>query len=314
MFFYLIDLKGCSRLSGLQEIKYMDIFKHKGKPNAGYIPAEDASAIIAKAASGNGIKLTCMPGQGTGFVTTGTGVLKVNREALNSLNSINSISFSTLHGNHAVTSETPVGEMRITTFETHENLIREAEKICSEYFPVIEIKLFRNLKTGIITTGNEIFSGRIKDKFGPILKEKFSRLNCEVIRQLFVPDDVEKTVAAIHELVSEGADLIALTGGMSVDPDDLTPLSIRKTGAKIVTYGVPIYPGGMFLLAYLGNIPVLGLPGCVMYHRASIFDLVLPLIIAGETVTREYVVSLGHGGLCARCEECRYPVCGFGKQ
>ncbi|NLA75603.1 MAG: hypothetical protein GX846_09075 [Deltaproteobacteria bacterium] len=101
---------------------------------------------------------------------------------------------------------------------------------------------------------------------------------------------------------------------MSVDPDDLTPLSIRKTGARVVTYGVPVYPGGMFLLAYLGDIPVLGLPGCVMYHRASIFDLVLPLLIAGEIVTREYVTSLGHGGFCARCKECRYPVCGFGKQ
>jgi molybdenum cofactor synthesis domain-containing protein len=292
----------------------MNNFKYKGIPGADYMQAEEASAIIAKAASGNGIRLSCIPECGTRFVTTGTGVLKVNREALINLNSIEGISFSTLHGNHAVTAETPVGEMRIITFETHEKNLKEAEKICSEFFPVIEIRPFRNLKAGIITTGSEIYNGRIKDKFGPILKEKFSRLNCEVIRQAFVPDDVEKTVASIHELVYEGADLIALTGGMSVDPDDLTPMSIRNTGARIVTYGVPIYPGGMFLLAYLGNIPVLGLPGCVMYHRASIFDLVLPLIISGETVTRDYVLSLGHGGLCARCEECHYPVCGFGKQ
>ncbi len=275
---------------------------------------DDTSAIIAKAASGNGIRLTGLGEGRTEFVTTGTGVLKVNKEALLKMNSIEGISFATLHGNHVVAAETPVGEISIITFETRENDIREAEKICSEFFPIIEIKPLRNLKVGVITTGSEIYSGRIKDKFGPILKEKFSRLNCEVIRQVLVPDDVEKTVASIHELVSEGADLVALTGGMSVDPDDLTPLSIRKTGAHIVTYGVPIYPGGMFLLAYLGKIPVLGLPGCVMYHRASIFDLVLPLIIAGETVTREYVLSLGHGGLCARCEECRYPVCGFGKQ
>jgi molybdenum cofactor synthesis domain-containing protein len=292
----------------------MNNFQYKGIPGADYMHAEDASAMIAKASSGNGIRLTGLTEGRTGFVTTGAGVLKINREALINLNYIEGISFSTLHGNHAVNAETPVGEMRIISFEINEKNIREAEKICKEFFPVIEIRPFRNLKAGIITTGSEIYSGRIKDKFGPILKEKFSRLNCEVIKQVFVPDDVKKTVESIHELVSEGADLIALTGGMSVDPDDLTPLSIRNTGAKIVTYGVPIYPGGMFLLAYLGNIPVLGLPGCVMYHRASIFDLVLPLIIAGETVTREYVISLGHGGLCARCEECRYPVCGFGKQ
>lgn len=289
-------------------------FKSKNVYDAGFMLADDTSTIIAKAASGNGIRLAGLEEGRTEFVTTGTGVLKINKEALLKINSIEGIFFSTLHGNHAVTAETPVGEIRTISFETDEKNIREAEKICSEFSPVIEIKPLRNLKVGIITTGSEIYSGRIKDKFGPILKEKFARLNCEVIRQVFVPDDVEKTVASINELVTDGADLVALTGGMSVDPDDLTPLSIRKTGAHIVTYGVPIYPGGMFLLAYLGDIPVLGLPGCVMYHRASIFDLVLPLIIAGETVTREYVLSLGHGGLCARCEECHYPVCGFGKQ
>ncbi|MBN1907003.1 MAG: molybdopterin-binding protein [Deltaproteobacteria bacterium] len=292
----------------------MNDFKHKSTFDVDFLQAEDASAIIAKAASGHGIKLKDMGEGQIRFFSTGPGVLKVNKEALLKINSIEGIFFSTLHGNHVVATETPVGEMRTITFGTLEKNIREAEKICKKFSPVIEIKALRNLRVGVISTGTEIYSGRIKDKFGPILKEKFARLNCEVIKQVFVPDDVEKTVAAIHELASEGADLIALTGGMSVDPDDLTPLSIRKTGAKIVTYGVPIYPGGMFLLAYLGNIPVLGLPGCVMYHRASIFDLVLPLIITGETVTREYVLSLGHGGLCARCEECYYPVCGFGKQ
>jgi molybdenum cofactor synthesis domain-containing protein len=289
-------------------------FTDKDIHSADYMQLDNISMLIAKAASGNSIRLTNITEGRTGFVTTGTGVLKVNKEALLKLNSIEGISFSTLHGNHTVVADTHVGEIRIITLESCEMGIREAERICNESYPIIEVRPFRNLKAGIITTGNEIFSGRIKDKFGPILKEKFTRLNCEVIKQVFVPDDVEKTVASIHELVAEGADLVALTGGMSVDPDDLTPLSIRKSGAHIVTYGVPIYPGGMFLLAYLGDVPVLGLPGCVMYHRASIFDLVLPLIIAGETVTKKYVVSLGHGGLCARCEECRYPVCGFGKQ
>ena len=135
-----------------------------------------------------------------------------------------------------------------------------------------------------------------------------------MIKQLFVLDVMEKTVSAIHELINEGAELIALTGGMSVDPDDQTPLSIRKSGAKVITYGAPVYPGAMFMLAYLGDIPVVGLPGCVMYYRASIFELILPLVIAGEPVTKEYIASLGHGGFCSSCKECRYPVCGFGKQ
>jgi molybdenum cofactor synthesis domain-containing protein len=288
--------------------------KNISLPCACYKQRDNASSIFAKAAAGKSIRLINMPDNRTGFISTGTGVLRVNKEALIKINSIEGISFSTLHGNHVVTAETSVAETMVIIINEDGKNLKEAEDICKEFYPVIEIKPFRNLRVGVITTGNEIFSGRIKDKFGPILKEKFLKLNCEVIKQLFVPDDVEKTVDAINELVSEGADLIALTGGMSVDPDDLTPLSIKKAGARIVTYGVPVYPGGMFLLAYLRDIPVLGLPGCVMYHRASIFDLVLPLIIAGETVTREYVLTLGHGGFCARCEECHYPVCGFGKQ
>jgi hypothetical protein len=148
----------------------------------------------------------------TGLVSSGAGVLKVNKEALCKINSIEGIYLSTLHGNHFIAAETPVGEMMVIPSKKDEKKIRDAEDICKEYQFIIEIRPLRKLRVGVITTGNEIFNGRIKDKFGPILKEKFARLNCEVIKQIFVPDDVEKTVTSIHELVSEGADLIALTG------------------------------------------------------------------------------------------------------
>lgn len=133
------------------------------------------------------------------------------------------------------------------------------------------------------------------------------------MRQILVPDDVKMTVGAIHTLIRGGAQMVALTGGMSVDPDDLTPASIRASGATVVTYGSPTFPGAMFVLAYLGDIPVLGLPGCVMYHKTSIFELVVPRLLTGERLTREDIVELGHGGFCAGCPQCRYPLCGFGK-
>jgi molybdopterin biosynthesis enzyme len=114
-------------------------------------------------------------------------------------------------------------------------------------------------------------------------------------------------------LIGEGAQMVVLTGGMSVDPDDLTPASIRESGAEVMTYGAPTFPGAMFVLAYLGDIPVLGLPGCVMYHQTSIFELVVPRLLTGERLTRDDIVGLGHGGFCAGCETCRYPLCGFGK-
>jgi molybdopterin biosynthesis enzyme len=128
-----------------------------------------------------------------------------------------------------------------------------------------------------------------------------------------VPDDISMTVAAIEALIGEGAQVVMITGGMSVDPDDLTPSSIRATGADVITYGAPVLPGAMFMLADLGGVPIMGLPGCVMYHETSIFDLVVPRILAGERLTREDITSLGHGGMCIGCEDCRYPVCGFGK-
>ena len=134
-----------------------------------------------------------------------------------------------------------------------------------------------------------------------------------LLRQIFVSDDVAMTVAAIEEILADGADLVAVTGGMSVDPDDQTPAGIRAAGGRVVTYGAPTFPGAMFMLAYIGDVPVVGLPGCVMYFRASIFDLVVPRIVAGERLTRKDITVLGHGGFCSGCNQCRYPVCGFGK-
>lgn len=164
-----------------------------------------------------------------------------------------------------------------------------------------------------MTTGSEIYHGRIKDGFGPLLRARFDDLGSEVVDQVFVSDQVDTTAEAIVRLVREGADFIAVTGGMSVDPDDQTPAAIRRTGARIVTYGAPTYPGAMFMLAYLDDTPILGLPGCVMYYRASIFDLVVPRILAGEILERRDIVALAHGGFCENCATCRYPACGFGK-
>ena len=283
-------------------------------PKDGYVHENEAAERMARAASGEGIRLT-EPSEGrVNFISSLSGFLKINKEALLKINSVEDITFATIHGNQIVKPETGLAGTRIIPLATLEKNIKEVESICKEYYPVITIKPFRNLKVGIITTGSEVFSGRIEDKFGPVLKKKFADLNCEVMKQVFVSDDVEKTVAAIHEFINDGAEFIALTGGMSVDPDDQTPLSIRESGAEIITYGAPVYPGAMFMLGYLNNIPVVGLPGCVMYHRASIFELIVPMIVAGEEVTREYISSLGHGGFCSSCKECRYPVCGFGKQ
>jgi molybdenum cofactor synthesis domain-containing protein len=279
----------------------------------GYIHENEAAQRIATAVCGNGIRMM-EPTEGkVTMKAVIMGLLKVNVEALNRINAIDEMVLATLHTNRPVEVETCVAGTRIIPLFTDEERIRQVEAIARENFPVIEIKPFKPIKVGIVTTGNEVYHGRIKDKFGPIIREKFENLGSQVMRQVLVSDNTPMTVAAIHKLINEGAEMIVATGGMSVDPDDRTPASIRAAGAKVVTYGSPTFPGAMFMLAYLGQVPIIGIPGCAMYNKATVFDLIVPRILAGEAVTRADITNLGHGGLCSACPECRYPSCNFGK-
>ena len=279
----------------------------------GWIHEDDAALRIATAAAGPGITLSA-PGEGrVNLSAAWLGLLKVDVEALMRINSVEQIVFSTLHTNQQVSAGRTVAGTRIIPLVTEEIRIVEVEKICRESAPVVSVRPFRPLQVGIVTTGSEVYSGRIEDKFGPVLRTKFAELGSIVMGQVMVADDIEKTVAAIHGFLDKGAGLVAVTGGMSVDPDDLTPAAIRSAGGEVVTYGAPTFPGAMFMLAYVNGVPVVGLPGCVMYYRASVFDLVVPRLLAGETLTRADIVAMGHGGLCAGCPDCRYPICSFGK-
>ncbi len=272
-----------------------------------------AAGRIAAAAAGPGLKLTA-PSEGRiNLIAEHSGLLKVNVPALAQLNGIQHVVFATLHSNHRVDAGQPVGGTRVIPLVVPEQLVAEAETVCRSHHPLIEVKPFQCLRVGMITTGSEVYLCRIKDKFGPVVEKKFQDLGSRILRQIYVADDVHKMVAGIESLMTDEAKMIVLTGGMSVDPDDRTAAGIRSTGAEVVSYGAPTFPGAMFMLAYIGDVPVLGLPGCVMYHRTSIFDLVVPRLLAGERLTREDITGLGHGGFCAGCKECRYPLCGFGK-
>ncbi len=275
---------------------------------------EDEAAIrIASSAAGSGITLT-EPKEGkVNLIANHSGLLKVNTEVLYSINEMEEVMFATLHTNQIVSENKAVAGTRIIPLVINANKIQNIEKICRNNYPLVEVKPFQAKRVGIVTTGSEVYHGRIQDKFGPVVTRKIEALRSTVFRQIFVSDSIEMIVDAINQLLREGAELITVTGGMSVDPDDVTPAGIRAAGGRIVTYGAPTLPGAMFMVAYLGKVPVLGLPGCVMYSRSSIFDLVVPRIMAGEEITRRDIVALGHGGLCVNCQECRYPDCGFGK-
>lgn len=280
---------------------------------AGDVHENEAAIRMAKAAAGQGIEFS-EPAEGKVSLTSKhPGLLKVNFKALAEINSIDEIMFATLHTNQFINGNTKVAGTRIIPLVINEEKIKAVEEISKTNWPIVEVIPLRKLKVGIVTTGNEVFYKRIEDKFGPVIEKKFKELGCSVIKQIFSKDDADMIAESIKTLIDEGADIITTTGGMSVDPDDVTPTGIRKSGANIISYGAPTLPGAMFLLSYIGNIPVLGLPGCVMYNDRTIFDLVVPRLVAGEIVTKQDIVKLGHGGLCTGCESCRYPNCGFGK-
>ena len=277
----------------------------------GILHENDAAERIALLAAGNNLRLTSPREGRINMIATHPGLLRVNTKTLAAVNSQGEISLATLHGMQEVGKDQPVAGVRITPLVIEEEKIASLERFVSG--PIVEVLPLRPLRVGIVTTGSEILHGRIKDSFGPVLREKSAQWGCSIIGQTLTGDDAAVISSAIAQSIRDGAEMIWVTGGMSVDPDDRTPLAVRNTGATIVSYGAPTFPGAMFMLAYLGSVPILGLPGCVMYHKASIFDLIAPRLLAGLTVSREDMAMLGHGGFCASCPECRYPLCSFGK-
>jgi molybdenum cofactor synthesis domain-containing protein len=278
----------------------------------GQLHENDAAVRIARAIAGPGISFSEIC-EGRINLVASPGLLRIDVATLNAINSIENVVVSTIHNGVYIDAPRAVAGTRVIPLVVDEAAILQVEQLCAERGPVVQVKPLRAMNVGVVTTGSEVYHGRIKDRFGPVISQKFNALGSRVLGQTLVSDDPDMTREAILSFVGAGADMVVVTGGMSVDPDDQTPASIRATGAEVVAYGSPTFPGAMFMLAYLDTVPIVGLPGCVMYYRASIFDLVVPRLLAGERVSREDITALGHGGFCAGCEECRYPVCPFGK-
>ena len=241
------------------------------------------------------------------------GLFRVDIERLDAINELDEIMIATRHTNYAVKKGDKLAGTRVIPLIIEETKLEEAKKIAGDK-PLLELLPYKHMKAGIVTTGSEVYHGRIKDTFTPVIINKLKEYGIEVCWHKVVDDDSDMIVNAIKEIKESGAEMILCTGGMSVDPDDLTPGAIKKSGAEIITYGAPVLPGAMFLLGYFKDgTPIMGLPGCVMYSKATVFDLVLPRIAAGLNVTKKDISRMGHGGLCFSCKVCTYPRCEFGK-
>ena len=242
------------------------------------------------------------------------GLFRVDVERLYAVNCQDEVMIATRHTNTVVHPGDKLAGMRVIPLVVSEETVQAAERAAGDK-PLLELLPFVRKTAAIVTTGSEVFYGRIEDKFTPVLRAKLEQFGVEVRSEGKVPDDRAQIISAIQAAHESGAELILCTGGMSVDPDDQTPGAIKAAGVEVVHYGAPVLPGAMFLLGYFPDgTPVMGLPGCVMYAKATIFDLILPRVLCNLPVSRSDLARLGHGGLCLGCESCHYPICPFGKE
>ena len=261
-----------------------------------FVHENDAAEFIRKQVMGNGMSASEVREGKINFTAEYDGLYKINTELLNKINSIGEIIIASKFNNIFVKKGETVAATRIIPLRIEKKQLEELEKIMKDN-ELMEIKRINpDLRVGIITTGNEIFYGRIKDKAREALGEKLGKYNVTNIIQVFMPDEKEKITAKIKELTDD-TDIILCTGGMSIDPDDVTPDAIKESGCEMVTYGTPVLPGAMFLLGYVKEKVIMGLPGGVVFSKNSVFDLLLPRILAGDIITKRDIIEMGHGGL-----------------
>jgi hypothetical protein len=283
---------------------------------AGELHEDEAALRLAAALGGDGVEPAGAPREGrVDLVAARDGLLKVDRDALLSFNLLGEVMCATLHGDTLVRRGQRVAGTRAIPLVVREEIVREAERRAGG--GVVAVRELARPRIGVVVTGSEVSRGLVQDRFGPLLARKAAAFGGEIVGVRLALDDEGAIAARLAEMLAAGANLLVATGGMSVDPDDRTRFAAERLGARRIVYGAAVLPGSMCLVAYLpapgGEVPLVGLPACALAHEATVFDLILPRLLAGERLGRPELAALGHGGLCLRCEACRYPVCPFGK-
>lgn len=281
--------------------------------NDSLLHEDDAAKILADLCQNQYMEQTAVSEGKIELVATCSGLFTVDQERLPLLNEQEDLMIATRHSNDPVNAGDKLAGTRIIPLAIDKAKMTAIQTLIGKE-PLLRIHPYVRKTAAIVTTGNEVFYKRIVDTFTPVIVNKLSYFDVEVVAHAIVPDDLAQITAAITSFKEQGVDLVLCTGGMSVDPDDLTPTAIRDSQADIISYGAPVLPGAMFLLGYWEDgTPVMGLPGCVMYAKATIFDILLPRILADYPITKKAIAQLGIGGLCLNCPTCTFPNCGFGK-
>ena len=281
--------------------------------NENLIHENDAADILRKICQGKNMHPT-PPREGKiDLIADIDGLLMVDVERLRTINGLGEIIIATRTSGFPVKKGEKICGTRIVPLVIEKEKMEHVRRVSGET-PLLNLLPFHKKKYGLIVTGNEVYHGLIQDTFSRVIQEKMDEYGCEMAEKRILDDNPERIMSAINEILANGAEMLFCTGGMSVDPDDTTPLAIKNQGATIVSYGAPVLPGAMFLIAYTDDKrPICGLPSCVMYAKRSIFDLALPLLLADVPITSQWLSGLGNGGICLNCSDCRFPNCMFGK-
>lgn len=281
--------------------------------DANSLHEEEAARRIAQAVSGGGLART-KPSEGKVEIKSiMRGLLDVDVDALAAINAVDPVILATRHRYTLVEPGMVVAGTKVIPLVIAKEKIEAVEKIAGAHQPVLSVHPLFSLKVGIVVTGTEVYEGRIQDKFAPTLKGKVENMGGVCMGVVFAPDDLTAIREKIGAFLTQGAELVMVSGGMAVDADDVTPAAIRSVAPSVITYGSPVLPGAMFMLAYAGDVPVVGVPACGMFRKITVLDLLLPRMFAKEKIARRDITALAHGGLCLNCPVCRYPVCPFGK-
>jgi molybdenum cofactor synthesis domain-containing protein len=275
---------------------------------------DDAVVELASALAGPGVTFGGRPKEGKLQLTAAySGLLKVATEALVDFNLIPDVMCASLHDNVPVSKGQILAGTRAIPLIIDRAVLDQAVALAAERGPIFSVATYCRQRVRLIITGNEVYEGLIEDRFEKIVRHKLETLGAGLEETVILPDDVHVIAEHVRRFLEAGTDIIVTTGGMSVDPDDVTRLGIRQAGVETMHYGAAALPGAMAMLAYKGDIPIIGIPACGLYHKATVFDLLLPRLLAGENPDRRDLARFAVGGLCENCETCRYPSCGFGK-
>lgn len=281
--------------------------------SADLLHENEAAEILLALCQGENMSATAPKEGKIELIADADGLFMADIERLRAVNSLGEMMIASRPSGFPVKTGDKLCGMRVIPLAIEKEKMRQARRAAG-CGPLLRLLPMKQKSYGLVVTGNEVFHGRIQDTFTQVIREKLDAYGCEMISLAIVDDDPAKITGSIESMLASGAEMVLCTGGMSVDPDDKTPLAIKNATDTVLRYGAPVLPGAMFMLAYTADgRPVLGIPGCVMYARRTVFDLVLPRLLADAPITAEWLAGMGNGGLCLECRDCHFPNCGFGK-